>query len=140
MHKLVIFICLFCFMSRRRQMQNELFQGCCVFLHLYQSWHRIWSECAAGVLIYPDGRKLMIHSELCFSQSRNSSDYHCMSFSSERSKKINVEPVLRFLENNHDFCDTKKEIKVLCTERSAIITGLIRANHLLCFRYYEKSF
>ena len=56
------------------------------------------------------------------------------------SKKIYVDPVLRFLENNHDLCDTKKEIKVLCIERSAIITGLIRANHLLCFRYYEKSF
>ena len=56
------------------------------------------------------------------------------------SRKINVDPVLRFLEKNHDFCDTKKEIKVLCIERSAIITELIRASHLLCFRYYEKSF
>ena len=34
-----------------------------------------------------------------------------MSFSSEMSKKINVDPVLRLLESNHDFCDTKKEIK-----------------------------
>ena len=59
----------------------------------------------------------------------------CMSFSSEMSKKINVDPVLTLLENNHDFCDTKKDIKVLCIERSAIITGLIRANHLLCFNY-----
>ena len=27
------------------------------------------------------------------------------------SKKINVDPVLRLLESNHDFCDIKKEIK-----------------------------
>ena len=27
------------------------------------------------------------------------------------SKKITVDPVLRLLESNHDFCDTKKEIK-----------------------------
>ena len=41
-------------------------------------------------------------------------DYHCivcMSFSSEMSTKINVDPVLRLLESNHDFCDSKKEIK-----------------------------
>ena len=36
---------------------------------------------------------------------------HCMFFSSEMSKKINDGPVLRLLESNHDFCDTKKEIK-----------------------------
>ena len=54
---------------------------------------------------------------------------HVLSFSSEMSKKINVDPVLTLLESNHDFCDTKKEIKVLCSERSAIITGLIRATH-----------
>ena len=59
----------------------------------------------------------------------------CMSFSSEMSKKINVDPVLTLLESNHDFCDMKKEIKVLCIEKSAIITGLIRANHLLCLKY-----
>ena len=59
----------------------------------------------------------------------------CVSFSSEMSKKINVDPVLTLLESNHDFCNTKKEIKVLCIERSAIITGLIRENHLLCFKY-----
>ena len=44
----------------------------------------------------------------------SSSDYHCiacLSFSSEMSKKINADPVLRLLESNHDFCDTKKEIK-----------------------------
>ena len=35
------------------------------------------------------------------------------------------------------FCDTKKEIKVLCVERSAIITGLIGPNHLLCFKYHS---
>ena len=59
----------------------------------------------------------------------------CMSVSSDMSKKIDVDPVLTLLESNHDFCDSKKEINVLCIERSAIITGLIRANHLLCFKY-----
>ena len=51
-----------------------------------------------------------------------------ISFSLEMSKKINVDPVLTLLESNHDFCDTKKEIKVLCIV-------LIRPNHLLCFKY-----
>ena len=46
-------------------------------------------------------------------------------FRSEMSNKINVDPVLRLQENNHDFCETKKEIKVLCIERSAIITRSI---------------
>ena len=32
----------------------------------------------------------------------------CMSFSSEMSKKITVDPVLRLLESNHDFCVTIK--------------------------------
>ena len=77
----------------------------------------------------------MIDSELfVFLTAQIPPDHHCipcMSFSSEMSKKINVDPVPMLSESNHDFCDTKKEIKP---------SGLIRANHYLCFKYYETSF